>query len=93
MTWKEISVSTDSTECSCLQIELFQLTFVRERICERLVFAVYKFQGLVPGPIVFCVIRENCSLGDGGNRAFCGVGSLYLFFLHGVGFVDDNGFL
>ena len=42
MTWKEISVSTDSPECSCLRIELFLLAFVRERICERLAFAVYK---------------------------------------------------
>lgn len=45
MTWKEISVSTDSTECSCLRIELLLSAFVRERICERLAFAVYKLRG------------------------------------------------
>ena len=93
MTRKEISISTDSAECSCLRIELFFLTFVREGLCERLAFAVYKLQGLIPGPIVFCVIRDNCLLRDGGIRAFCGVGSLYLFFLHGAGFLDSNGSL
>ena len=70
MTWKEISVSTDSTECSCLRIELLLSAFVRERMCEGLAFAVYKLQGLVSGPIVFCVIGNYRLLGDGGIRAF-----------------------
>lgn len=70
MMWKEISVSTDSTECSCLRIELFLSASAVETLAGVFAFVLYELRGRISRPVMFCIAYGRCSLRDGGISAF-----------------------
>ena len=85
--WKETSVLTDSTECSCLWIELLLTVVVMEEIFGVFALGLYELHGLITRPAMFCIACGCCSPRDGGISASRWVKSL----LQSTGVLDNKG--